>query len=34
VNAKFYSAMAETYAAGDDRLSKEKVDEVLSSLSS
>ena len=34
VNAKFYSAMAETYASGDDRLSKEKVDEVLSSLSS
>ena len=32
VNAKFYSAMAESYANGEDRLSKEKVDEVLSSI--
>ena len=32
LNAKFYSAMAETYAAGDDRLSQEKVDQVLSAL--
>ena len=32
VNAKFYSAMAESYANGEDRLSKEKVDEVLGSI--
>ena len=32
VNAKFYSAMADTYAAGDDRLSQEQVDAVLSSV--
>ena len=32
VNARFYSAMAESYANGEDRLSKEKVDEVLAKL--
>ena len=34
VNAKFYSAMAASYAEGEDRLSKRKVDEVLSSIGS
>ena len=32
VNAQFYSAMADTYAAGDDRLSQEQVDAVLSTM--
>ena len=32
VNARFYSAMADSYANGEDRLSKEKVDEVLSTV--
>jgi hypothetical protein len=32
VNANFYSAMADTYANGEDRLSKEQVDEALGSI--
>jgi carbonic anhydrase/acetyltransferase-like protein (isoleucine patch superfamily) len=32
VNARFYSAMADTYAAGGDRLSQEQVDSVLSTV--